>query len=376
MMRFFKLFICTIIVMIVFVSCGVDNTNTINEEIIGSMSLDYATQFKVDYYKNGYSLISIEDGEKYLLIPQDKDIPSWATSDITILQQPLDNVYLSASSVMDLFGNLNALDKITFTSTKEPDWSLQYVKDAFKTNKISYIGKYNAPDYETLLSKGCKFSIASTMIYHNPEVKEMLESQGISVLVERSSYENHPLGRFEWIKLYGLLLNKQDEAEKLFNDKVKLLENLSLNQTDMKTVAFFYVTSNGYVNVRKPNDYVSKMIQLAGGEYSLTNEQLNINDNALSTMNMQFETFYNYTKDVDILIYNSTIDGNITDIQQLIDKNPLFKDFKAIKTGDVWCTEKNIFQQSSAIADIISDFNKIFNGQQNFQSEFIYKLNK
>ena len=39
------------------------------------------------------------------------------------------------------------------------------------------------------------------MIYHTPEVKEQLEDFGVPVLVERSSYENHPLGRMEWIKL-------------------------------------------------------------------------------------------------------------------------------------------------------------------------------
>ena len=48
------------------------------------------------------------------------------------------------------------------------------------------------------------------MIYHKPEVQEKLEQFGIPVLVEHSSYESHPLGRTEWLKLYGVLLGKEE----------------------------------------------------------------------------------------------------------------------------------------------------------------------
>ena len=78
-----------------------------------------------------------------------------------------------------------------------------------------------------------------------------------------------------------------------------------------RTVAFFYITANGAVNVRKPNDYIAQMIGLAGGTYVL-NDRLSAEENALSTMNMQMEDFYAAAKDADILIYNSTIEGSFT----------------------------------------------------------------
>lgn len=73
----------------------------------------------------------------------------------------------------------------------------------------------------------------------------------------------------------------------------------------------FYITANGAVNVRKPNDYIAQMIGLAGGTYVL-NDRLSAEENALSTMNMQMEDFYAAAKDADILIYNSTIEGSFT----------------------------------------------------------------
>ena len=91
---------------------------------------------------------------------------------------------------------------------------------------IAFAGKYSAPDYELILSKNCDLAIESTMIYHQPEVQEKLEKFGIPVLVEHSSYESHPLGRTEWIKLYGVLLGKEDQAQKIFQEQVDKLKSV------------------------------------------------------------------------------------------------------------------------------------------------------
>ena len=55
------------------------------------------------------------------------------------------------------------------------------------------------------VEQNCGLAIENTMISHTPEVKEQLEKFGIHVLVDYSSYEPEPLGRTEWVKLYGLL---------------------------------------------------------------------------------------------------------------------------------------------------------------------------
>lgn len=109
-------------------------------------------------------------------------------------------------------------------------------------------------------------------------------------------------------------------------------------------MAFFYVTSNGSVNVRKPGDYIAKMIQLAGGSY-LPQAVKEDDENALSTMNMQMEDFYAQAKDADILIYNSTIEGELDSVDTLLAKSPLFADFKAVKEGKVYCTTADFFRR-------------------------------
>ena len=195
-------------------------SNAVRQDLAGlkydhSLELQYADQFSVDYYEDGYALITIAGDGQFLLVPEGKEAPEGLDSDIAVIKQPLDNIYLVATSAMDLFCALDGLDSISLSGTNADGWYIDEAKKALEDGSISFAGKYSAPDYELILSKNCDLAIESTMIYHKPEVKEKLEQFGIPVLVEHSSYESHPLGRTEWLKLYGVLLGKEELADKL-----------------------------------------------------------------------------------------------------------------------------------------------------------------
>jgi iron complex transport system substrate-binding protein len=287
-----------------------------------------------------------------------------------VIQEPVERVYLAASSAMDDFRQLDALDTIALTSTKAADWSLPVVQQALEEGTIRYAGKYSAPDYELILSEGCDLAIESTMIYHSPETQERLEALGIPVLVERSSYETHPLGRLEWIKLYGLLTGHLQQAEDYFAQQVAKLEAVETQQPTGKTVAFFYISTSGYAVVRKSGDYVAKMIELAGGTYLFSD--LTGEENALSTQNMQLEQVYAYAQDADYLIYNSAIDGELQTVDQLLEKCPLLADCRAVQEGNVWCTGKNMFQETTGIGDMIADLHAIVSDEAEEQEQLTY----
>lgn len=335
-----------------------------------SMELSYAEEFSVDYYKGGYALITIADSDKFLIVPEGKEAPENMEENIAVLKQPLNNIYLVATSAMDFFVSLDGLKSIRLSGTNENGWYIEEAKKALKDGSLLFAGKYNAPDYELILGENCSLAVESTMIYHTPEVKEKLEQFRIPVLVERSSYESHPLGRTEWIKLYGVLLGKEEEAERLFEEQEERMESVLSEENTGKTVAFFYITTNGLANVRKSNDYVSKMIELAGGRYIF--ENLGEDDNALSTVNMQMEEFYAKAKDADYIIYNSAIDGELQTMEQLLEKSSLLKDFKAVKNGNVWCTGKNLFQESTGLGVMIEDIYKMLNSEGDSLTELTY----
>ncbi len=335
-----------------------------------SMELEYAQQFAVDYYEGGYVRITIAGEDCFLLIPEGGEAPQGLDDSVTVLQKPVQNIYLVATSAMDLFCSLDALDSIRLSGTDANGWYVPDAKAALEDGRILYAGKYSAPDYELIVSEDCGLAIESTMIYHNPEVQEKLEEFGIPVLVERSSYESHPMGRAEWMKLYGALLGLEDKAEEVFAAQTARLREIESSGSTGKTVAFFYIGSNGYASVRKSSDYVSMMIELAGGHYIF--EHLGDDENALSTVNMTMEEFYAQAKDADYIIYNSTIDGEINTIDELLGKSELLADFKAVQDGNVWCTGKNLFQETTSLGDMIADIHTVLTEPDVDEAELTY----
>lgn len=359
-------FSAMLLALVLLTACGRSAQETplwVDVQPIGSMELVYAQQFSVDYYGDGSALITIAGNDRFLLLPEGAEPPAELDGNITVLWQPIDSIYLAASSAMDFFRALDRLDRVRLTSTTAANWSIPEVRDALADGSMLYAGRYSAPDYELLLSEETGLAIESTMIYHTPEVREQLETLGIPVLVERSSYEPHPLGRMEWIKFYGLLTGGSEEAAAFFDAQMsRLAPILEAGESgDGPTVAFFYISSNGYANIRKPGDYISQLIGMAGGRYIFSD--LDTGDNDLSTMNLQMETFYAGARDADILIYNSTIDVELQTLDELLQKSELLADFKAFQSGDVWCTGKDMYQQVTGLGELLADLHKVISGE-------------
>ena len=324
--------------------------------VLRQVPLQHAAQFSLTVYDQGYTLLDIPASGRFLIIPEGAGLPKGLPDDIVPLYGPLDRIYLAATSSMDFFRALDRVSAVRLSGTDANGWYIQEAKDALARGDMVFAGKYSAPDYELIFSEKCDLAIESTMIYHSPEVKEQLQMLGVPVLVERSSYEEDPLGRMEWIKVYGALLGDLDQAEALFDKEAKAVEPLLDQPKTGKTVAFFYITTTGTVNVRKSDDYVPRMIGLAGGTYAFPDLK---GGSALSTVNMTMESFYDGAKNADLLIYNSTIDGELFTLEDLLQKSAFLKDFKAVQAGNVWCTGKNLFQEPMGLGKLILDMNRV-----------------
>ncbi len=337
----------------------------------GSLDLSYAHEFAVDYYDGGYSLISIASGDQFLVVPEGGEIPQ---TDVPILQQPISDIYLVATAAMCLFDALDGLDAISLSGTQADGWTIDNARSAMENGDILYAGKYSEPDYELIASNGCSLSIQSTMIYHTPEVKEKLEELGIPVLVDYSSYETHPLGRTEWLKLYAAILGKEAEAQSLFDAQVEKMAQVMAESSTGKTVAFFYVSaSGGYAVVRKSGDYVTKMIDLAGGTYIYSD--IGDSDTATATVKLTMEEFYATANTADIVIYNSSsMGGELHSLEEFLALNPLLADFKAVAEGNVWCIGANLYQDMTQLGTVMEEMHAVFTGTAQDEMLFLYRL--
>ncbi len=351
-------------------------------EWTASMPLAHAKEYRVDYYGDDYTLITIHDQFRYLLLEEGADVPKELPEDIQILQKPLEHIYASSSSCPDFFRELGVLDQVTMTSTKAEDWTIPAIRDIVLAEDMIYVGKYSAPDYEYICDEGCSLAIENTMIYHAPEVSEMLMRLQIPVLTEYSSYEDDPLGRLEWIMLYGVLTDREQEARTFFEDQVsqmnKVLEAEAADSRPDVNVVFFYIGANGSVNVRRENDYVSRMIEMAGGKYMLQELEAALpdSDSGTGSITVQMESFYSAAKDADVLIYNGTLGESLENLKDFLQKSPMLEQFKAVKTGRVYCSKENLFQEVTGTCRMVADFCKVIRAVDGESDEDLTYLRK
>ena len=99
---------------------------------------------------------------------------------------------------------------------------------------------------------------------------------------------------------------------------------------------------------------MAQLIGMAGGTYILADMEPEKSGNT----NMTFEEWYAGNKDADYLFYVNFA-RSFASIQEMIDYNPLFADFKAVQDGNVWITSPDFTQSTAAIASILSDMNAI-----------------
>lgn len=334
-----------------------------------SMELTYAKNFSVDYYKGGYKLIKVKDNPNLLVVPEGMKTPDDLEKGTYVLQQPVSNILVSSTPTTSLFTSIDMLNAISLTTNDVDSWYIDSVKKQITDGKMKYIGDYKTPDYEAIAASGTNFAIFSTML--TDDVRAKLEQLGIQILVDRAPEEEHPLARVEWVKLYGAMFDREMEANAAFDAQNKLVTEIAKQKNTGKTVAIFYITSKGDLYARNSDDYMAKMIELAGGKYVLDGK---VGVGKTGTTKMEKEAFFDSAKDADSIIYVWSVGGKPSTLNDLIAKSEILADMKAVKEGNVWCTTPDFFQISNTMGNMVDDINKMLNSDGS-KDKFTY-LNK
>ena len=337
---------------------------------VSSMDPEYAHCFNVYAYSDGYQVVDVPLSGQYLIVPEGGKVPGNLPENMTVICRPLSHIYVAATSSMALFDAVGALDMVTLTGTDASGWAIEGPRAAIESGKMAFAGKYSAPDYEMLVDEGCDLAVESTMIWHKPQVKEMLEDLGIPVFVDRSSYEETALGRTEWIRLYGALIGKQDEADAFFKAQAEAA-SATYEPTGMKA-AWFSINQSGQVNVRAADDYIVRMIEDGGASYALAAADEGETSKALQNVSM--ETFYAAAADADFLIYNATIADSLASVDDLLAKDSIFADFKAVKEGHVWQADQALYQSTDHVSSLTGDIHRMLTGEDTEQMVFLKHL--
>lgn len=346
------------------------------EEVDGELILDYeeelqfAKHFGITRYKGGYVMFDtyILENVKYLLVPEGKSVPADLEEGTVVLQMPLNNFRFSSTSMVSLIDAIGGLDNITSVSTDKDGWYLDSVVERMEEGKIKFSGKYSEPDYEMLVSDGVQVDIDTTMLTYKPAVMEKYDELGIVYVVEASSREEHPLGRVEWVKLWGTMMGMEEEAYTFFDEQVSKFEEITaMDKLDVTAVSFYPSDEN--INVHYDNSYYGATTVHAGCEYILFDTDA---EDTTSYAKMGMEDFYELAKDTDFMF--SIANTQLYTMQDLIDYNPVFEDFKSVQNGNVYVFKSSFIQSAGDVVTAISEIRQVLEDPTIEETTTLYKL--
>jgi len=314
--------------------------------------VSYASGFSIDNLGNGSKLVTDGDGQKLLLVPREKIIPS-GYEDATVVRTPIRNVLLGSTTQACALNALGELDSIGGVTTDAPNWHIPVIKAGIEKGNIKFVGKSFAPDFEMIRALNPEIAMVYTGSYPQTKLIDKFKELEIPYIVNNEYMEATALGRLEWIKFEAAFYNKDAEAKAYFDQEVAKIKKLKAEVKNLKGKKVVWASIyKGTVYVPNAGSYVAELIETAGGIYV----GADIGVGRVGSAKLTLEEFYAKAKEADVLIYSRTSVDSIADI---IDLAPILEDIKPIKEGNVYRFHTSWYQTIDKTADKYRDLSHI-----------------
>ncbi len=239
----------------------------VNEEKLDSRDLDlrYATHFSASETDFGYLVSLFPAGEKeacrfYALTRNDTcRVPESATK----IHIPVGRVATNSGSIFEFLRLLGGLDGLVATCDAKFVYS-DTIRQRIESGTILSLGSSYDINVEQLLLSKPDILLLS-------DLRDDPHAHVCPVVHNFEWKESSALGRAEWIKFIGLLLDKRDLADSIFSDLehryealVRLTDTVQYRPTVFAAGCFgdtWYMTAG--------QGYMADMYQAAGGDYLL-----------------------------------------------------------------------------------------------------------
>lgn len=319
------------------------------------------------YSKN----ISFEENEQTLTIKSSGNTITFNKKDL-----PIKSVMVETSSAISFLNELDQLHLIKGVTDADFIYNPK-IEQGINNQSILKIGNSNELFTEVILKNKPQLIIASS----NPvlaKYHQQLEQNGIKILYLDEYKEQNPLGQIEYLKIFGKLFNKNNEAVKKVEFVVNRYDSIkNIIQTKGKGhVSTLVNTMYGDIWYLPTKDLLqAKLIEDAKGNYIF-------NDKAgQNSLSLTFEEVYKKGKSANYWI-NITSANSLAEMQA---SYPNYTWFDAFKNGNVYAYNKRMnakgandyFEQGIVRPDIIlNDLGKIFYPElfQNYNLYFYQQL--
>jgi iron complex transport system substrate-binding protein len=352
-------------------ACNTENTtrqeqqNTEKSSYADQAELRHAKGFSIQYYQH-YKLLTIKSAdqkspEKFILLEKGTAKPQ-GYRDAQVISIPVKSMVGMSSMHIGLLALLKSENILSGLG------NLQYVYapsvlSRIKAGKIAEVGKDNGLNQEKLVE--LHPDLVMTMGYPGTKADHysILKQAGIPVMTNSEWIETTPLARCEWVKLAAALLNKEKEANAVFN-------KIEKEYTELTSLAAKAATKPSVISglntkdvwfLPKGDNYMAQFIKDAGASYHWADTRgggsLSLSFEAVSPIALEAAYWIN-------------VGFAKTDTRQsILDQDTRYADFKAAKTGKMYSYnarvnelgsndffESGAFNPHVVLADLISIF--------------------
>lgn len=321
----------TILFLVAFCSCG--KTNRDHQETAPDVenSISHASGLAIFDY-GSYSLVTVNhpwpnSTEKFNYILKQKDavVPDSLKGMITI-NVPVKNIIVTSTTHIPSLEMLG----VGHTLTGFPNLSYissEGIRKRIDEGKIRELGSNQSLNMEVAIDLQPDVIIGYGIDNSNPML-DKLEKAGLKILVNGDWNEESPLGKAEWIKLYGTLYGLEGKANAIFSDIEKAYNHtLELaKQTKKKPTVIAGAVYENRWYLPQGKSWGALSIKDAGGQY------LWADTDGTGSLSLPFETVLEKGKNADFWIGP----GQFTSLKEMLEANPHYGQFEAFKRGNVY----------------------------------------
>ena len=155
-----------------------------------------------------------------------------------------------------------------------------------------------------------------------------LERNGQKIILNSDWTEKTPLGKAEWIKFFGALYDKSEQADAIFNKiKTDYLEAVKLakNSSKSPTIMAGSIYEDQWF-LPQGDSWAAYFLKEANGDYLWKDSK------GTGSLSLSFESVLDKAKDADYWIGP----GQFTSIEQILASNPNYKHFKSVQGKNVY----------------------------------------
>lgn len=327
-------------------------------------NIEYASGLSIVKYE-GYSVVNVMNpwpnaSKKFTYILKEKEavVPD-SLQKYTAIKVPLESVVVTSTTNIPFLEMLEVENKLVgFPHTDYV--SSEKTRALIDKGLVKNVGQNEKLNIEQLIDLSPDLIVTFGVDNNNPML-DNLKKSGLNVLIQGDWMEQSPLGKAEWIKLYGALFGKEDKAKELF-DKIVESYNQATKLVADKTASSTVLYGSMYEDVwyvAKGKSWVAQFMKDAKADY------LWADLDGTGSEGLSFEKVLDKAKTAQFWIAT----GSIKNLEELGKTNPHYTEFDAFKNKNVYSFETKLgatggtiyYELSPSRPDLVlKDYIKIF----------------